>query len=86
MNRRRVLATDRNRHASDSDRDRIAAERTEMKRLDGYAFIEAELAQTVGLPLVEGTPVDGRHAGRRADGQPVEANRVRMKRRVHCCD
>ena len=57
-----VLAPDRDGHPADADRDRIAAERPEVQRLDGNALIEAEMPQPAGFALVERVPVDRRDA------------------------
>ena len=36
---------DRNRHSTDSDRDRVAAERTEVEWLYSHALVETEMPQ-----------------------------------------
>ncbi len=81
-----MLAPDRDGHAPDADRNGIAAERPKVKWLDSYAFIEAELPETVGFALVECSPVDGRDTRPRAERQTIEANRIGMKGRIHYCD
>ena len=56
LDRAGMPAADGDGHAADADRDRIAAERTEVQRLDGDALIEAEMPQAAGLALVERRP------------------------------
>ena len=53
-----VTAADRDGHAADADRERIAAERAEVKRLDDDALVEAEMPQARGFALLERVPVD----------------------------
>ena len=42
-------AANRDRHAADSNRKRITAERPEVERLDRNAGIESEMTQAIGL-------------------------------------
>ncbi len=63
---------DRDRHPADAHRQRIAAERAEVQRLDRDAFVEAELAQAAGLAFAERCPVDRRNPRARAQLQLVE--------------
>src|SRR6476620_12535558 len=78
-----MLAPDRDRHPADADRERVAAERPEVQEFDHHAFVEAELAQAVGLAFAESGPVNRRDARLRPDRKTVEPNHVRLKRRVH---
>ena len=56
-------AADRDGHPADPDRERIAAERAEVERLDRDAFVEAEVAQAAGLACRSSErPVDRRDA------------------------
>ena len=73
-------------HPADPNRDRIAAERAEVHRLDGYAFVEAEVPQAAGFAVFEAGPIDRQHARPSPDRQLVKAGDICLERRVHCCD
>ena len=79
-------AADGNGHAANADRDGVAAERTEVQRLDGDPLIEAEVPQAAGLALVQAIPSDRRDARLGPDLQLVERDAVRLKCRVLSCD
>ena len=44
-----MLAANRDGHPPDANRERIAPERAEVKRLDRNPFVKAEVAQAAGL-------------------------------------
>ena len=51
-----VLAADRDGHPADADRDRVAAERPQVQRLDRDAFIEAEIPAGAALRQLRARP------------------------------
>jgi len=67
-----VIAADRNRHASDSNRERIATERPEVQRFNRHALIETEVPKPTCFTRIEGVPVDRRDSRLPSDLQLVE--------------
>ena len=74
-----VRAADGDGHPADADRERIAAERAEMKRLDRDTLVETEVAQAAGFAFLERGPIDRRDVRAGADRQIVQGCRHR-----HC--
>jgi hypothetical protein len=81
-----VLPPDRNRHSAHANRDRVAAERPQVQRLNSDALIEAEMLEAAGLSLIQPLPIDRRNARLGADRQAIEGDDLRMERRIPCCE
>jgi len=81
-----VPAPDRDGHPPDPNRDRIAAERAKVQRLDGDAFVKPEMPEAARVRLVERGSIDRADARTRSNREAIEAGRVRLEGRVHCCE
>jgi len=81
-----VPAPDGDGHSPHSDGDRIAAEGSEVQRLDRHALIETEMPQAGGFALPQLIPADRCDVRLGPDLQAVERKGVMLKGRVHCCD
>lgn len=66
---------ERDRHPSDPHRERVPAERPQMKRLDHHALIEAKLAEAATLGVVELAPANLGDPRRDSDAKLVEPDR-----------
>jgi hypothetical protein len=81
-----VLSPDRDCHAPDANRNRVAAERAEMHWLNRDAFIEAEILKAASFAFLQPFPLNRGDARFGPNLQLVEADHLRLKWRVHSCD
>jgi hypothetical protein len=62
-----MLAPNGDRHAADANRNRVAAEWAEVKRLNRHAFVKAEMLKAASLAFVESVPINRGDARLRSD-------------------
>lgn len=66
-----------NHHSPDPNGHGIAAERPLVKRLDGNAFVESEIAQAARTGRAQRVPVDLADPRRNPDAQRFKGHRLR---------